>query len=51
MTPLFEAFSDQEKVVPEGNAHELMNLLAFRLKELKLHCEKERGEALKVRLR
>jgi hypothetical protein len=38
MTPLFEAFNDQERVVPEGNAQELMRVLAIRLKELKLRC-------------
>ena len=44
MAPLFEAFNDQQKVVPEGDAKELMNVLAIRLKQLKLRCEKEQGE-------
>ena len=44
MTPLFEAFNDQESVVPEGNAHVLMKVLAVRLKELKRRCDKEKGE-------
>jgi hypothetical protein len=51
MTPWFEAVNDQEKVVPNENAGELMNVLALRLKELKLHCEKESGQALKISLR
>lgn len=51
MTPLFEAVNDQEKVVPKDNASELMSVLSLRLKELKLHCEKEEGQALKVSLR
>lgn len=32
MTPLFEAFNDQDRVVPEGNAETMMKLLASRLK-------------------
>ena len=51
MTPLFEAFNDHEKIVPQGNADNLMKLLAQRLKELKLRCQKEKGEELKIRLR
>lgn len=44
MVPLFEAFNDQEPVLPEGNAEILMKELASRLKELKLRCENEKGE-------
>jgi hypothetical protein len=51
MTPLFESFNDQERILPEGSADQLMKLLAHRLKELKLRCEKEKGEELKIRLR
>jgi hypothetical protein len=29
----------------------MMKILAIRLKELKLKCEKEQGEELKIRLR
>lgn len=32
MTPLFEAFNDQEKIVPEGSADHLMKTLSIRLK-------------------
>lgn len=32
MTPLFEAFNDQDKVVPQGSAKDLMKILAIRLK-------------------
>lgn len=28
-----------------------MNVLAYRLKELKLHCEKDSGQTLKINLR
>ena len=38
MTPLFEAFNDQERIVPEGSADHLMKMLSIRLKELKLRC-------------
>ena len=51
MTPLFEAFNDNERIVPEGNADRLMRELAVRLKELKKSCEREKGEELKIRLR
>ena len=51
MAPLFEAFNDQEKVVPEAKAGEMMRVLARRLKVLKVRCEKEEGENLKVKLR
>lgn len=51
MVPLFEAFNDQEPVVPTGDAGNLMKVLGMRLKELKLRCDKEEGEDLKVRLR
>jgi len=44
VAPLFEALNDQDKVVPNGNAGDLMELLALHLKELKLRCEKEEGE-------
>lgn len=50
MTPLFEAFNDQERIVPEGSADHLMKVLSIRLKELKLRCEKEKGEELKKSL-
>jgi len=51
VAPLFEALNDQDKVVPNGNAEDLMQVLALHLKELKLRCEKEEGELLKVKLR
>jgi hypothetical protein len=51
MTPLFEAFNDQEKIVSNQKANQLMTTLSHRLKELKLHCEKESGQELKIRLR
>ena len=38
MTPLFEAFNDQERIVPSGSADHLMKTLSVRLKELKLRC-------------
>lgn len=37
--------------MPKENAGELMSVLSLRLKELKLHCEKEEGQSLKVSLR
>lgn len=51
VAPLFEAMNDQEKVVPNGNAAGLMKTLAERLRELKLKCESEQGESLKLKLR
>ncbi len=51
MVPLFEAFNDQEPVVPQGDAQTLMKVLGMRLKEMKLRCQKEEGEELKVHLR
>lgn len=51
MTPLFEAFNDQERIVPEGGAEDLMKVLSARLMELKKRCSEEKGEELKIKLR